>query len=96
MVGTLSAELRQLSAIIGRGRHSDGIYATLAQVEGRVFTCHSIMTARCGFWLSQRCWNNWLAFSLATDEPHLLAAELVNAMATWAKSAAGCAIRVNF
>lgn len=46
MVGTLSAELRQLSAIIGRGRHSDGIYATLAQAEGRVFTCHFIMTAR--------------------------------------------------
>ncbi|EKN6109670.1 YscQ/HrcQ family type III secretion apparatus protein [Yersinia enterocolitica] len=87
MVGTLSAELRQLSAIIGRGRHSDGIYATLAQVEGEgIYLPLHYDGKVCGFWLSQRCWNNWLAFSLATDKPHLLAAELVNAMATWAIS----------
>lgn len=87
MVGALSAELRQLSAIIGRGRHRGGICATLAQVAGAgIYLPFHYDGKVGGFWLSQTCWNNWLTSSLATDEPHLLAAELVNAMASWAVS----------
>lgn len=87
MLGALSAELCQLSAVIGRGRHRDGICATLAQVAGEgIYLPLHYDGKECGLWLSQSCWNSWLASSLATDQPHLLAAELVNAMANWAIS----------
>lgn len=87
MMAILSAELRHISAVIGRGRHSSGVCATLAQVEGEgVYLPLHYAGKSCGCWLSQTCWNHWLAASLATDNPHLLATELVSAMATWAVS----------
>ncbi|CNI63673.1 MULTISPECIES: YscQ/HrcQ family type III secretion apparatus protein [Yersinia] len=92
MLGTLSAELRQISAVVGAGRHSAGISAAVKQIEGEgvYLPLHCIeqeQTAReCGFWLSQTCWNHWLASSLATDDAHFLEPTLVTAMAHWAVS----------
>lgn len=87
MMAILSAELRHISAVIGRGRHSGGVCATLAQVEGEgIYLPLHYAGKSCGCWLSLTGWNHWLATSLATDNPHLLATELVSAMATWAVS----------
>ncbi|WP_145555866.1 YscQ/HrcQ family type III secretion apparatus protein [Yersinia canariae] len=87
MRGILSAELRHLSAIIGRGRHAAGVCATLAPAEGEgVYLPLQYAGKPCGCWLSQSCWSNWLASSLATENTQLLATELVSAMAHWAIS----------
>ncbi|MBW5826836.1 YscQ/HrcQ family type III secretion apparatus protein [Yersinia kristensenii] len=87
MMAILSAELRDISAVIGRGRHTGGVCATLDQVEGEgIYLPLHYAGTRCGLWLSQSCWHHWLASSLATENPHLLAAELVSATAAWAVS----------
>lgn len=92
MLGMLSAELRQISTVIGSGRNNAGISATLMQIDGQgvyLPLCYrepGNVPTECGFWLSQSCWNNWLVSSLATDDHYFLAAELVTAMAHWAAS----------
>ncbi|CNH92721.1 type III secretion inner membrane protein [Yersinia thracica] len=93
MMAILSAELRHISTVIGRGRHSSGVCATLTQVEGEgIYLPLHYAGTRCGCWLSQTGWNHWLATSLATDNLHLLATELVSAMATWAVSPLSAAL----
>ncbi|MCB5303649.1 YscQ/HrcQ family type III secretion apparatus protein [Yersinia bercovieri] len=85
MLACLTAELRQLSAVIGRGRQSAGVTATLMLTEGEgVYLPLHYSGEACGIWLSRPCWQNWLASSLATDDPQVLASELVVAMANWA------------
>lgn len=92
MLGMLSAELRQLSTVIGSGRNNADISVTLMQVDGAGvylplhYRAPGNTATECGFWLSQSCWNNWLTSSLATDDRHFLAPELVTAMAHWAAS----------
>ncbi|CNI25305.1 YscQ/HrcQ family type III secretion apparatus protein [Yersinia pekkanenii] len=87
MLGSLTAELRQLSAMIGNGRQASGVSATLMQAEGEgVYLPLHYAGQACGLWLSRHCWQHWLASSLATDDNHFLATELVVAMAHWAVS----------
>ena len=87
MFESLTAELRQLSAVIGHGRHSAGVSATFIKAGGEgIYLPLQFNGQECGLWLSQSCWQHWLAYTLATDDAPLLAAELVNAMAHWAVS----------
>ncbi|MGE4802546.1 YscQ/HrcQ family type III secretion apparatus protein [Yersinia hibernica] len=87
MLGILSAELRHLSGVIGRGRHAAGVCAILSPTDGvGIYLPLQYAGKPCGCWLSQSCWNSWLLSALATDNPQLLATELVSAMAQWAMS----------
>ncbi|CQJ48332.1 YscQ/HrcQ family type III secretion apparatus protein [Yersinia rohdei] len=68
-----------------------GVYLPLHYVEHRSTvalgnTEKKLTGEECGFWLSQPCWDSWLASSLATADCQLLAAELVTAVAHWAIS----------
>ncbi|CRY56822.1 type III secretion inner membrane protein [Yersinia intermedia] len=87
MLENLTAELRQLSEVIGSGRHTSGVAATLMQVEGEGVYLPLVFDGQsCGIWLPQTCWQHWLTRYLATDDPHFLAEELIVAMADWAVS----------
>ena len=87
MLENLTAELRQLSEVIGSGRHTTGVSATLMQVEGEGVYLPLVFDGQsCGIWFPQTCWQNWLRTSLATDDPRFLAEELIVAMADWAVS----------
>ncbi|AKP33989.1 YscQ/HrcQ family type III secretion apparatus protein [Yersinia aleksiciae] len=87
MLGNLTAESRQLSTLIGSGRHRVGVTATMMQVEGEgVYLPSHYGSQACGIWISRACWQNWLVSSLATDDTHFLATELVIAMANWVVS----------
>jgi type III secretion protein Q len=87
MLGSLTAELRQISTVIGHGRCTNGVSATLMPTEGEgVYLPLHYGGQQCGIWLSRTCWQPWLASSLATDDSHFLATELLIAMAHWAVS----------
>lgn len=87
MLENLTAELRQLSEVIGSGRHASGVSATLMQVEGEGVYLPLVFDGQsCGIWFPQICWKHWLTMYLATDDLHFLAEELIVAMADWAVS----------
>lgn len=85
MLAALTPELRTLSTLIGSGRHADGVSVALKLVEGEgVYLPLQLSGQDCGLWLSRSCWHQWLDSTLATDNPCLLAPELIIAMAHWA------------
>lgn len=85
MLTNLTPELRALSTLIGSGRQTAGVSVALTEIDGEgVYLPLHYGGQECGLWLSQSCWQHWLNTTLATDNPQLLAAELVIAMANWA------------
>ncbi|CNG26038.1 YscQ/HrcQ family type III secretion apparatus protein [Yersinia similis] len=85
MLTNLTPELLALSTLIGSGRHTAGVSVALMEVDGEgVYLPLHYGGQECGLWLSQSCWQHWLDTTLATDNPRLLTAELVIAMANWA------------
>ncbi|MGP9317031.1 YscQ/HrcQ family type III secretion apparatus protein [Yersinia pseudotuberculosis] len=85
MLTNLTPELRALSTLIGSGRQTAGVSVALTEIDGEgVYLPLHYGGQECGLWLSQSCWQHWLNMTLATDNPQLLAAELVIAMANWA------------